>query len=252
MAWGSAPPRATLALVSVWTAGHRVAAGQFEDPENARIIYLAAGGLLLLALLLGVGTWWWWRTAKVEHPVLGPLEVMSSRRFAKADFTDRQRQIEAVRLADANGDGASAPVVEVADLDRVLEREDPPHFDDLADPVVPEPVDEPVVEPVAESVAEEAVEPAAEPVVDTPAVVAPVVATPAIEELVRELLNEQPDLAPAAAPAPEPMQLSMPIVVIDTAPSLVAEEPEALEPEPAPSADDTPSHFDPLLRPRVE
>lgn len=239
-----------------------MAAGQFEDPENARIIYLAAGGLLLLALLLGVGTWWWWRTAKVEHPVLGPLEVMSSRRFAKADFTDRQRQIEAVRLADANGDGASAPVVEVADLDRVLEREDPPHFDDLADPVVPEPVVESVAEPVAEepapaesvveSVVQPATEPAAEPVVDTPAAVAPVVAAPAIEELVRELLNEQPDLAPAVAPAPKPMQLSMPIVVIDTAPSLVAEEPEALEPEPAPSADDTPSHFDPLLRPRVE
>ena len=228
--------------------GHRVAVGQFEDPENARVIYLAAGGLLLLAAVLGLGTWWWWRTAKVEHPVLGPLEVMSSRRFAKADFTDRQRQVEAVRLADAASaeDGAASAAIPV-DLDQVLEREDPPHFDDLAEPAELEPtvapaIEAPVVEPVAEL-------PAVEPAIDV------AVVEPAVEVAVEPAVDPVVEVAvdPVEELPVEPVQLSMPIVVIDTAPPLVvpevAEMPESLPP---PSADDTPSHFDPLLRPRSE
>ena len=59
-----------------------LAAADFTDPGNARVILMAAGGLVALAVLLSLGTVWWWRTSKVEHPALGPLEVMSSRRWA--------------------------------------------------------------------------------------------------------------------------------------------------------------------------
>ena len=53
-----------------------IAEGNFQDPHNARLLYLASGGLLLLGLALGIGTWLWWRSSKVEHPALGPLEVI--------------------------------------------------------------------------------------------------------------------------------------------------------------------------------
>lgn len=74
-----------------------IAAADFTDPENARVILLAAGGLVALAVLLTVGTVWWWRTSKVEHPALGPLEVMSSRRWAAAGPHEQEAQLAEVR-----------------------------------------------------------------------------------------------------------------------------------------------------------
>jgi hypothetical protein len=123
--------------VSVRTTAHLVSTGSFEDPQNARVIYLAAGGLVLLAVLLGVGTWWWWRNAKVEHPALAPLEVMGTRRWTKSDHPDQQRRLESARPAgDSIDDGDIVVAAEPVDLDHVLTRDDPSHFDELAEPVI--------------------------------------------------------------------------------------------------------------------
>lgn len=109
-----------------------LAEGNFADPTNARTVYLAAGGLLLLAVVLGVGTWLWWRSAKVEHPALGPLEVMSRRNWKLDDFSGRRR-----RLDDARPPGAAPQFVppEPVDLD-AHEAERAEQFADPADPLL--------------------------------------------------------------------------------------------------------------------
>lgn len=123
-------------VVSARSVSGMVLAERFEDPENARTIYLMAGGLTLLAVLLGVGTYLWWRTSKVEHPSLGPLEVMGTRRWSKGDYASRQRRLEAARPADrlqAQGDDTAAGgVAEPVDLGAIA-NEVPPSFDDLFD-----------------------------------------------------------------------------------------------------------------------
>ena len=81
-------PRATLCAVL---------AANFSDPEHARIIYLAAGGLVLMAIALVGGTVWWWRSSAVEHPALGPLEMMSTKVFRSSDEEMRREIIEAAR-----------------------------------------------------------------------------------------------------------------------------------------------------------
>lgn len=138
-ACGFAGSRATLwpvtvVAVAAWHAANSTAgllgAERFEDPENARTILLMAAGLVLLAVLVSVGTVWWWRTSKVEHPALGPLEVMGSRSWWRGDYTARRRRLDSARPAPEPGDGAA--VAEAVDLGAVS-RESPPQFDDLAD-----------------------------------------------------------------------------------------------------------------------
>lgn len=107
-----------------------VAAERFDDPENARTILLMAGGLVLLGVLVAVGTVWWWRSTEVEHPALGPLEVMSTRKWWNGDYNARHRRLEAARPMGA--EAAAAPTDEPLDL-QAAERDDPPQFDDLAD-----------------------------------------------------------------------------------------------------------------------
>lgn len=110
-----------------------LAAERFEDPENARVILLSAAGLVLVAVLVAAGTFWWWRSSRVEHPALGPLEVMGSRSFSKGDYTSRRRRLEAARPAGAEpADASAAPVGEPVDL-RAAAAGVPPQFDDLAD-----------------------------------------------------------------------------------------------------------------------
>lgn len=106
-------------------------AAQFEDPENARLIYLAAGGLVLIAILVVVGTVWWWRSAAVEHPSLGPLEVMGTKSWTKGDDTTRQQVLDAVRPEGATPGDGSLVVPDPVDL-LETDRERPLHFDDLA------------------------------------------------------------------------------------------------------------------------
>ena len=108
-----------------------LAEGSFDDPENARIILLAAGGLVLLAVLVGLGTLWWWRTVKVEHPALAPLEVMGTRSWWKGDYTSRRRRLEDARPAGAQPfDAVPASSDDPVDLEAAA-LASPPEFDDL-------------------------------------------------------------------------------------------------------------------------
>ena len=230
--------------------------------------------------------------------MLAPLEVMSTRKFEKADFTEQQRQLDDVRAAGADlGDAASSPA-EPVDLERVLDRDDPPHFDDLAEPTAtPEPavlesaVEEPaVVEPVGEQPvveeplveerpiagSEDAAEPATvstaaddasqlfdmpvatavavlEPVGETSAPTSAPASSPAAPAALVEAATPQPAVADEAPVAESPVQLAMPIVVIDTAPAAAVVPILApVEHVEATQVDDTPTHFDPLLRPRID
>ncbi len=117
--------------------GGLLAEGSFTDPDNAFIIYLMAGGLTLVALLVAVGTVWWWKSAKSEHPALGPLEVMSTRRWWKGDYTDRVRRLEEARPMDA-GLSSSPPESSAEPVDlEALAMAVPTPFDDLLDSALP-------------------------------------------------------------------------------------------------------------------
>lgn len=108
-----------------------IAAGNFSDPQNARIVYLSAAGLLVLAVCLSLATFVWWRRAKVEHPALGPLEVMGSRRWWQSDHRGRVSQLDRARPLGDNGE--VVPAHEPLDLDIAMS--DEPHdFSDLVDP----------------------------------------------------------------------------------------------------------------------
>lgn len=71
--------------------------GTFSDPENARTIHLVAVALVIIAVALSVWTVWWWRTTKSEHPALGPLEVMGSRKWRSAEPGLRRVRLDAAR-----------------------------------------------------------------------------------------------------------------------------------------------------------
>lgn len=222
-AWGFSSTRATLWTVKLVVAAGQIRSGagalwgtQITDPENERTIYLAAGGLLVLAVALTIGTVWWWRNSRVEHPALGPLEVMGTRSWWKGDWTARRRRLDEVRPAGTehvDGD-------EQVDLSAVVRDEAVP-FDDLADP--------------ADSAA-----------------AADAAASMSIEELVASLGVDP--AAPAVAPADLPVVVSpgdatvatpvpRPSVVIDTsAPGREAEEAAA------PAASEQRAPIDPLLR----
>ena len=143
------------------TVGYVVLADTFDDPENARIILLSAAGLVILGLLIAAGTVWWWRSSEVEHPALGPLEVMSSRSWWQGDYAARRRSIENARPEGAEliDPPASAPS-DPLDL-KATALASPQEFDDLLE-FLPAVTVEPVVEPV--------LEPVVEPVVDAPKV----------------------------------------------------------------------------------
>ncbi len=107
-------------------------AANFEDPENARIIYLAAGGLMLIAVLVIIGTVWWWRSVAVEHPSLGPLEVMGTKSWFKGDHNTRQDVLDSVRPDGAEPGDTSLIVPDPVDL-LEMDRTRPLDFDDLLD-----------------------------------------------------------------------------------------------------------------------
>ena len=113
------------------TVGFVLLAATFDDPENARIILLSAAGLVLLGALIAAGTVWWWRSSEVEHPALGPLEVMGSRAWWRGDYALRRRRLEAARPPGAEpADAPTTSSLEPVDLEAAslaLPRE----FDDL-------------------------------------------------------------------------------------------------------------------------
>jgi hypothetical protein len=56
--------------------------------------------LVCLAAGLGLGylTWWFWKSAQPESPALAALEVMSERRFDRADDEERARILDGARI----------------------------------------------------------------------------------------------------------------------------------------------------------
>ena len=175
--------------------GFVLLADTFDDPENARIILLSAAGLAVLGLLIAAATVWWWRSSEIEHPALGPLEVMGSRSWWKGDFTSRRRELEAARPEGAEpADPPATSTSDPVDLEAAA-LASPREFDDLlefpavetADPVV-EPSLEPSVEVAATGGAAAAdAEGVAEAGVETPAVETPAVETPVEEAQVEEV-----------------------------------------------------------------
>lgn len=105
-----------------------VLAQSLSGEEATRRVTLVAGALALLGLIVLVGTVWWWRSTRAEHPALGPLEVMSERRWRRAGEAQRTRLIEEVRPNAA--DRAPGFVPEPVDLS-VLAQGDHAGFDDL-------------------------------------------------------------------------------------------------------------------------
>lgn len=218
-AWGICPARATLWPVRVVVMAGQMrlrAAGsllgaQIEDPENERTIFIAAGGLLLLGLALAAGTFVWWRSSRVEHPALGPLEVMGTRSWWKGDWTARRRRLDEARPTGAeHAEDGDEPV----DLHAVGTTEPLP-FDDLADPAIAAAAADAEAAAAAESIS--------------------------LEELVAAL-----GIEPVAAAADDPTAAAVvprPSVIIDTsAPSREVEEP------PLPAATEQRGPIDPLLR----
>jgi hypothetical protein len=108
----------------------------FNDPTNERLIYLSAAGLALVGLALLVGTILWWKRGRQEHPVLAPLEVMSTRTWEKAPEGDRRRRLDKVRPAGARAGGEDEILREPLDL-QALVRSVPQAFDDLREPGEP-------------------------------------------------------------------------------------------------------------------
>jgi hypothetical protein len=120
-----------LVPLSRLSTGHAglLAAENFTDPKNARIVYLAAGGLALLGVLMLLATIAWWRNSRVEHPALAPLEVMGDRRFGKAPDGEQRRLLDDVRPEGAK----PLPVARPEPVDLRAPRVDSVTFDDLRD-----------------------------------------------------------------------------------------------------------------------
>ncbi len=137
-----------------------IVGSDFSDPTNERLIYLAAAGLVIVGLALLIGTIMWWRRARQEHPVLAPLEVMSTRTWEKAPDGDRRKRLDQVRAGAGTG-VVQEEIVHSEPVDlQALVRSVPQAFDDLREPRVEEPViEEEVVEGevAEEEVAEEEV-----------------------------------------------------------------------------------------------
>lgn len=105
---------------------------ELTESQAALRVFLSAGGLVLVGLVLLLLTVWWWRGTKPEPPALGPLEVMSDRKWSTTAESERRRLLEAHRPEGSTVSNGYVPVP--VDLS-VLAREAPSSFDDLRDPV---------------------------------------------------------------------------------------------------------------------
>jgi hypothetical protein len=183
------------------TAGFGLLGASFDDPENARIILLSAGALVVLGLLIAAGTVWWWRSSEIEHPALGPLEVMSSRSWWKGDYTSRRRRLEAARPEGAEPvDPPAVASSDPVDLEAAA-LASPPEFHDLIESATGD-VSTPVAERTAdvdpEPAVDGAVEGTEEPVEVEPAEAAAVevpaeVVVPDVPRPIDPILRQQHD-----------------------------------------------------------
>jgi len=64
-------------------------------------------GLALIAVgaALLVVTVWFWRASRIDDPVLGPLEVISSGEFKAADEATRREMLRQARTASSENYG---------------------------------------------------------------------------------------------------------------------------------------------------
>ena len=64
-------------------------------------------GLALIAVgaALLVVTVWFWRASRIDDPVLGPLEVISSAEFKAADEATRREMLRQARTASSENYG---------------------------------------------------------------------------------------------------------------------------------------------------
>jgi hypothetical protein len=127
-----APVRENDSMLSAHASLTAAALGdELTENEASVRVFLTAGGLAILGCALLLFTIWWWRGTKPESPALGPLEVMSDRRWHTASENERRRLVEQHRPdAAARLNGVVAPVP--IDLS-VLARNPPSSFDDLRD-----------------------------------------------------------------------------------------------------------------------
>ena len=118
-----------------------------NDAESTRKVYLLAGGLVALGIVLIAITVWFWRNTRHDPELLGPLEIMSGRRFRKLDDGAKQQLLDANRPPDAQpmrwgvGHGEKRPVEEI-DL-RVAQSSVATGYDDLRDSAPSEPAARP-------------------------------------------------------------------------------------------------------------
>ena len=123
----------SMPLSALARTGTRVMADDFTDPQNARLVWIASGGLALIGVALLVGTVVWWRSSRVEHPALGPLEVMGARGFFKAADGEQRRMLDEVRPAGAKPASAQRP--DPVDLSAAAGQPDSICFDDLREAI---------------------------------------------------------------------------------------------------------------------
>ncbi|MEY3616004.1 MAG: hypothetical protein RLZZ518_1006 [Actinomycetota bacterium] len=58
---------------------------------------LVGVSLIVVGLALTAVTVWFWRSARLDNPVLGPLEVMGDKRFVAADPATRKEMLRKAR-----------------------------------------------------------------------------------------------------------------------------------------------------------
>jgi hypothetical protein len=114
---------------------HGILSATFSDPTNERLIYLSAAGLVLIGLALLIGTIIWWHRGRQEHPVLAPLEVMSTRSWEKAAEAERRRRLDSVRINGVEPQQDEVVRPDPVDLEALV-RSTPQAFDDLREPGV--------------------------------------------------------------------------------------------------------------------
>ena len=116
-----------------------------NDASSTRKVYLLAAGLAILGLLLLAITIWFWRNTRHDPELLGPLEVMSKRKFRSLDGGAQQKLLDDERPANAEpmrwglvrGDAKPEETVDLSAAGRGLLA----GYDDLRDPVAAAPVD---------------------------------------------------------------------------------------------------------------
>lgn len=116
--------------------------GDSGSTTTVRLVVLL---LVLLGLVLTAVTVWFWRSTRPDHPALGPLEVMSSRRFARLGALEQQRRLDAARPEGAEPERRSRSAITAeargrqlaAELQELVEST-PEGFDDLDVEPVPD------------------------------------------------------------------------------------------------------------------